>query len=104
MRGDITETGAIGAYVTCDDAECADCHDPDAWAGFEDWVEPIHIFAGTEADAPTHCTVCEALIPHALTEEGLAYVAEMLADDGGRPEIEAQWVEEYGNQLEELAH
>lgn len=93
----------IGFYVTCDDAECFACHDPDAWPGFEGWDEPIAIFAHREADAPTHCRLCEAVIPHALTDEGLTYVAETIASGEGRPEILAMWVEAYGTDLEDLA-
>lgn len=89
----------IGFYVTCDDAECVDCHDPDAWPGFEGWDEPIAIFSLTEADAPTHCSKCEAVIPHALTSDGVAYVQDLLDAGDGRPEIHAVWVEVYGDSL-----
>lgn len=94
--------GPIGYYVTCDDALCADCapagfaeSDYSEWEGFDGWSEPIAIFPSTESDTPTHCAECEALIPHDLTPDGLAYVAERLAADDGRPEIHAMWAEAY---------
>lgn len=73
----------IGFYVTCDDAECADCHDPAAWQGFEGWEEPLAIFRDTEMDTPTHCVKCRSLIPHALTADGYDYVSEAWAEAGG---------------------
>jgi hypothetical protein len=89
----------IGFYVDCDAAECAYCHEPESWKGFESWTEPLAIFADSEADTPTHCAVCEELIPHALTPDGYAYVRESLIeaqrDSRGRQCIVRQWVEEY---------
>lgn len=52
-----------------------------------------------EADTPTHCLVCEDLIPHALTSDGFEYVGEYMANafaGDGRPTIIRQWVIEYG--------
>lgn len=91
--------GPIGFYADCDDAYCVACFDPDAWEGFEDWSEPLPIFAQDEADGPTHCARCEDLIPHALTLDGYAdvraaYLRALLVEDGRRCIVRA-WVEEY---------
>src|SRR5213595_2157138 len=90
--------GPIGFYVDCDSAVCSDCMREEvseettlspksvylytatgkAWEGFESWEEPLAIFTDTESDTPTHCSVCESLIEHALTGEGYAYVTEAI--------------------------
>lgn len=99
----------IGYYLTCDDAVCAehvtviaDGYDVgtyfisgEQWAGFEDWPDPLPIFWSDEADTPTHCVECEALIPHRLTDYGMEYVREALEMPGGRRCIERAWVLEY---------
>lgn len=92
----------IGYYVTTDDAQCADCHDPDDWRGFEGWDEPVPIYRGTAGDTPTHCGECGLLIPHALTAEGYAYVAEAIARRDGRPDILDKWATEYGPALDDF--
>lgn len=53
------------------------------------------IFRDSESDTPTHCVACEALIPHALTLDGAAYVWEALQIGTGRPEILAMWRKAY---------
>jgi hypothetical protein len=78
----------IGFYLNCDEAICLD-HIVD----LAEVYGPI--FSDSEADSPTHCTQCEALIPHALTNEGHRYVREALAENTGRPEILAMWKEAY---------
>lgn len=85
----------IGYYVTSDDAECASCHRPEDWEGFEEWEAPLPIFYGSEGDAPTHCSSCAELIPHELTDEGYGYVREALARSRGNPEVLAQWERAY---------
>lgn len=85
----------IGHLVTCDEAECAECHRPEDWPGFDDWEAPPPIFYGTEADTPTHCARCGSLIPHSLTDDGYAYVRDQLRRPGGRPEVKAQWADAY---------
>jgi len=95
-------SGPIGFYVTSDDAQCVDCHDPGEWSGFEEWQEPSVIFEGTIADSPTHCTDCGALIPHGLTVDGYGYVAERLARRAGRPDILDKWARTYGPYLEDF--
>ena len=91
----------IGFYVNSDDAQCADCHDPGEWSGFEDWQEPSAIFDGTIGDAPTHCIDCGSLIPHGLTADGYGYVAERLARRDGRPDILDKWAQTYGAYLDD---
>jgi hypothetical protein len=97
----------LGYYVDCDTAHCADCVDLEGWEGFEDWDEPLAISAWDESDTPTHCAICESLIPHGLTSDGLAYVAEhfdrAVAVDGGRRCIVRAWVETYAEDPEARA-
>lgn len=93
----------IGFYVTCDDAECADCHESSEWRGFEDWTEPIVIWSDTESDTPTHCHICGNLIPHALTHYGYRYVQDEIASDiksGYKSPATEQWMDEYGSELD----
>ena len=70
----------------CDSLTCCGWRREDA--------EPIWEASGA-SDTPTHCVVCEALIPHPLTREGYAYVAEALLIGSGRPEILEAWRREY---------
>jgi hypothetical protein len=104
----------LGWYVTCDDAVCVECApagfadgDYRAWLRFPGWAGPIEITdgGGSESDTPTHCHVCEALIPHRLTPDGYAYVGERLrdhlADGGGRAEIQRAWFDAYGDGLDD---
>lgn len=92
----------IGFYVNVDDAQCVDCHEPDDWGGFEDWEAPVPIFQGTAGDTPTHCGDCGLLIPHALTADGYAYVAEAIARRDGRPDILDRWASTYGPDLDDF--
>lgn len=92
-------TTLLGVYVDCDTAVCADCHDPSTWEGFEDWDEPLAIFPDSEADTPNHCAQCHALIPHALTGDGLAYVADALRERTGSESVLDAWAAEYGDYL-----
>jgi len=93
-----------GFYITCDDAVCTE-HAPsdEEWSaagGFEDWTEPLAIFADDESDSPTHCAECGVLIPHALTPEGFRAVAEAIAESlaaGERNPVTDQWRHEYGD-------
>lgn len=108
---------AIGYYVDCDTAWCRDCI-PDAgewargnyvgWPGFEGWEEPAVIFNDTEADSPTHCGICGAVIRHDLTFDGARYVmeaiAEFIAGDGHNPDVMAQWWDAYGEDEYALDH
>lgn len=80
-----------------DDAICADCQrfvvqhtgqpTPPEW-------EPI--FYNMEADTPTHCVGCRALIPHELTSEGYAYVWSALQEGTGDREVLDAWKDLYG--------
>lgn len=86
--------------TTSDDAFCIR-HEPPLEAGQE--LVPINY--DDESDTPTHCSVCEALISHALTGDGLEYVwegvTELLIHDTGRACIVSQWWEEYGDFVKE---
>jgi hypothetical protein len=102
---------AIGYYVDCDDAVCRDCApagfdngDYSQWPGFEGWEEPIAIFMDAEADTPTHCTECGAVIAHDLTPDGESHVLEAIADLAGDPgshsaEVVAQWWDAYSGHM-----
>ena len=106
---------AIGYYVTCDDAICRNCApagfadgDYSEWPGFEGWEEPLAIFNDTDADTPTHCRQCGAVIRHDLTADGARYVmdaiAEFIAGDGHNPDVMAQWWDAYGEDEYALDH
>lgn len=56
-------------------------------------AEPI--FHDTESDTPTHCAECSELIPHALTRDGLEYVADAVTFGGGDPDVLRAWLNEY---------
>lgn len=108
---------AIGYYTDCDTALCRNCI-PDAaawarceyvgWPGFESWEEPAPIFNDTEADTPTHCAECGAVIRHNLTADGARYVmdaiAEFITGDGHTPDVMAQWWDAYGEDEYALDH
>ncbi len=62
----------------------------------------VAIFATDESDTPWHCeyneddgNTCDAIIPVRLTDDGVEYVREALLDNQGRPEILAEWQEQY---------
>lgn len=98
---------AIGHYVDNDTALCPDC--------FTDYhaLRPgsyAEIQSDTQMDSPTNCGHCETLIDHALTPDGVAYVAESIQDHvtsrfetpasvSGRACILRQWWEAYGELL-----
>lgn len=102
---------ALGYYVTCDDAVCADCApagfedgDYHAWLGFKGWESPIAIFMDAESGSPTHCHVCGAVIAHDLTPDGEAYVLDAIADLAGDPgshsaDVMAQWWAAYRERI-----
>lgn len=88
-------------YLSGDTAYCLDC-----FSGDPTLVTPI--MRSTEADTPTHCTDCEVLIPHALTSDGLLYVAmqidthvrdKLLGITTGRVAILGRWWNEYQEQF-----
>ena len=68
------------------DPVCAHCRDTKGHGSIceccTEWVESEPIFADSESDTPTFCTICESLIPHGLTQEGISYIAELLAAPG----------------------
>lgn len=81
---------------------CMACHDAitEPGAGWPaEYSEDHHpIFRDSESDAPTHCALCESLIPHALTPDGIEYVREAvrsLRDGDGRAETVRQWRDRY---------
>jgi hypothetical protein len=78
---------------------CPDCYAEMGLAG-GDTDTPIFAY-GHEADAPSHCAVCEALIPHDLTPDGIEYVREAVREaaenpgDTWRAMITGQWRDRY---------
>lgn len=102
---------ALGFYPLHGDAYgdpfCADCAPKHADGACTPecctpWTldEAEAITSDMEADAPTHCTACEALIHHSLTPDGAAYVWEALEIGTGRPEILAVWRDAYAREIE----
>lgn len=84
----------LGFIISPDDAVCAGCsnrYSPD--------TDASPIYSSSESDTPTHCRDCGDLIPHALTPDGLAYVAERLSAGDGDPGVLQQWRDEYGDAL-----
>ena len=80
----------IGYYTPDGDAICADCYGGHG--------EATPVFPDSETDSPSHCVQCEALIPEALTAEGIRYVREAVeARTTGRGCILRQWWEAYGD-------
>lgn len=53
---------------------------------------------GGEADAPQHCDKCDLFLENPLTDEGIEYVREALADGEGA--CLAEWEEFYKHELE----
>lgn len=95
---------AIGYYPSAGDFHldpaCPDCHEAHGIDRCECCMAYVHddsepIFDDSSSDTPTHCTFCEAIIPHRLTREGYDYIAEALTFGQGRPEILAVWRETY---------
>lgn len=96
--------GVIGYYVGPDmfGPFCPDCYvkviNPDG--GERELDTPIFAI-GHEADTPSHCSVCDALIPHELTPDGIEYVREAVRDAAENPDdtwragIAGQWRDYY---------
>jgi hypothetical protein len=73
---------------------CADCI---AGMGDDQSGPDFHpVFFTDEADTPTHCEKCEALMVHDLTPDGIAYVREALQAGTGRREVRDAWRNAYG--------
>lgn len=66
----------------------------DVIPGMREWIEPLTLLSG-EADSPTHCDQCRALLWHPLTKEGYEYVRESIKSSDGDPEVLAAWKEAY---------
>lgn len=95
----------IGYYLNCDDAVCMDHFNEDEWEGFESWESPLAIFSDEESDTPTHCVECGALIPHALTTDGYAYVREAMDEnlsEGRRSPVVHRWVDYFAGDDNDL--
>ncbi len=99
---------AIGYYVDCDTAVCADdapagfvSGDYSEWPGFEGWESPAAIFMDSESDSVTHCGTCGRVIRHDLTTEGSESITDSLGRylDGGHLGAVAQWMEAYGDDV-----
>lgn len=96
---------AIGYYVDCDSAVCAEdvpaswaSGDYAGWEGFEGWKSPQAIFMDSASDTPTHCAKCGRVIAHDLTSDGWQYLADALAEYlSGQRETGAlvQWMDAY---------
>ena len=88
----------LGCYIDCDNALCLECYRHERVMGRLDNLQegfPLAIDSTTEVDTPTHCAICERLIPHQLTEDGMTYVREHCENGTGRPEILAAWRDAY---------
>lgn len=55
---------------------------------------------GGESDTPTHCGKCGAFLAGPLTEDGMRYVIEAIAQGTGNPATLAKWYEEYLSERE----
>ena len=91
----------VGYYLNCDTAVCVDCAPTPTDETDCDDGYPAPIYDDMESDTPTHCANCEALIPHALTDDGYRYVEERIAGHladptDGRACVLAAWWREYG--------
>ena len=100
-------TEPIGFYVNCDDALCAEHFVEPAERVVTGEItadDPLAIFPDTESDSPTHCVQCGALIPHALTPDGVGYVSDAIAEwrdwGVGNADVLRQWVEAYEDVIE----
>lgn len=55
--------------------------------------------AGGEADSPQHCDACHVFLENPLTDDGVAYVADLLdqhkASGRGSHDVLAAWAAEY---------
>lgn len=91
----------IGYYVGEDmfGPYCPNCYAATMTPDGEPRESDTPIFAcGHEADTPSHCGLCEALIPHDLTPDGVEYVRDAvrrLQAGEGREEIVRQWQDYY---------
>jgi len=67
--------------------------DPDDEYGYDSDEFPKGPYpdGGGEADSPQHCDHCHEFLENPLTDEGYRAVKEMLADQQGDPNIEAEW-------------
>jgi hypothetical protein len=82
-------------------ATCAPLHSEGVCDCCSAWTlataQPID--SDMDSDTPTHCVICESIIPHTLTVDGVAYVFEALELGTGRPEILAMWRETYAEDM-----
>jgi len=87
-------------YVKDGTILCAECGEREGWDKRPS-DEVGAVFPDSETDSPCHCEECEALIPAALTSDGVRYVHEafrcFLRSHGtdGRLEILTEWATEY---------
>jgi hypothetical protein len=87
-------------YVKDGTILCAECGEHEGWDK-DSGDEVGAVFPGSETDSPCRCEECEALIPQALTSDGVRYVHEafrrFLRSHGtsGRPEILIEWATEF---------
>ena len=85
---------------------CEDCAKPimaklgqDPKFGSDHYPQGPYSDGGREADTPQHCDACHAFLENPLTQDGYQYVLEQLTDGRGNREVEALWLDFYGDDL-----
>lgn len=72
----------------------------------DDFPKGPYADGGGESDSPQYCDYCEAFLENDLTDEGMDYVLEAVAefclDGSGREEIIREWIETYGIGLSDM--
>jgi hypothetical protein len=72
---------------------CPDCHAATAGDSHDSNLHPV--FRDSEADTPSHCLACDALIRHDLTPDGIEYVRDAVQAGDGDAAVLAAWREAY---------
>src|SRR5262245_45422533 len=101
---------AMDAYIFAGELYCAKCGREAQ--GFysvrrdsedsDDYPQGPYPDGGGEADCPQHCGECGVFLENPLTDEGYAYVRDMVRDMGNDPynaEMMAEWVSFYRIEL-----
>lgn len=87
--GDTIREDLAGTPEEPEDPSDEDSYDSDEYpkGPFED--------GGGEADSPQHCDACGAFLENPLTDDGRAYVRDLLSRPGGNPDVRALWARFY---------